>query len=159
MDLPILANDLARLTDKDRGVEPTFPLAARVQFRIAETKTLSQSPGFIEKGLDLWARHSFLIERADLRFVIQGPPRKKRRKRKFGKDHQIAVCIRRVAQMRAQPLNDMGPGLVAGDRAHLSCRDVQETLRGHSEPPLLCGAGVERPLRLLTGRTLSQLFP
>ena len=106
MDLAIAPDDAARRIDQDRGV--VMPRLALLlgQLGIAEIKPDPEFPGEIEQRPRRRVRHLALEPAVDLVLVGHPPARKKRRQRQFGKDDKPRTVAVRLAQQRAEPLDD-----------------------------------------------------
>src|SRR5690606_9962829 len=79
MNLAVLADDLARLIDDDRGVEPARALAVLDQLRVAEVEADAELDGSLEQRSRLRSRHLALEVGIDLRLIAHVPAREERR--------------------------------------------------------------------------------
>ena len=116
-----VATDLVAVAaDEDLGV---VAVTVRRLLGEAEAEADAEASGFVEEGLGLDRRHLGLEPHVEVGVVLEVPAREERRERELGIDDELGSERVRVVQQGEQPVDDIGPGVVALHRSHLCSSD------------------------------------
>src|SRR5215831_14506823 len=95
MDLAILAGDLARAVDQDRGVKAMHRIAPPFDLGKAHIKADAEPLRRVEERHRLRAGHLPLKKAVDLLLVRHPPAREEGGERQLGEDHEVAFVLGR----------------------------------------------------------------
>ena len=119
MDLPVLADEAARLVDQDRGVEAPGPAAVRDELGVAQAEADAEAPRLVEERSRLRPRHLPLEERVDLRLVLHPPAGKEGREGQLREDDEVGAAAVGLGEEGEEALDDERARLAPGNRAEL----------------------------------------
>jgi len=119
MDLAILAGDLARAVDQDRGVKAMHRIAPPFDLSKAHIKADAEPLRRVEERHRLRAGHLPLKKAVDLLLVRHPPAREEGGERQLGEDHEVAFVLGRQPHELEHALDRADPAVPALDRPQL----------------------------------------